>query len=100
MRRVVARAGRAARTKVDAAGDLSAADRALLERLKAWRLAEARTQGVPAYVILHDRTLAAIAQTRPADPDALGTVGGIGAAKLARYGDAILAVVVGGDAAP
>ncbi len=100
MRRVVARAGRPARTKVDAAGDLSAADRALLERLKAWRLAAARTQGVPAYVILHDKTLAAIAQTRPADSDALGTVGGIGAAKLGRYGDAILAVVAGGDATP
>ncbi len=100
MRRVVARAGRVARTRVDAAGDLSASDRDLLERLKAWRLAEARTQGVPAYVILHDKTLAAIAQTRPAGPDALGTVGGIGAAKLARYGEAIVAIVAGGDAAP
>jgi ATP-dependent DNA helicase RecQ len=100
MRRVVARPGRGARVRVDAAGDLSAADRVLLERLKAWRVAEARTQGVPAYVILHDKTLATIAQTRPAGRDALGAVGGIGAAKLERYGAALLALVAGHDVSP
>jgi superfamily II DNA helicase RecQ len=47
---------------------------------------------VPAYVILHDRTLAAIAQTRPATLAALAGVDGIGAAKLERYGDAIVAL--------
>jgi superfamily II DNA helicase RecQ len=48
---------------------------------------------VPAYVILHDRALAAIAQARPTDPVALGRVDGIGAVKLQRYGDAIAAIV-------
>jgi len=37
--------------------DLSAADNTLLERLKAWRLTQSRTQSVPAFVILHDKTL-------------------------------------------
>jgi ATP-dependent DNA helicase RecQ len=65
----------------------------MLDRLKAWRLAEARTQAVPAYVILHDRTLAEIARVRPRDIAALGTIAGIGRAKLERYGDALLGVV-------
>jgi ATP-dependent DNA helicase RecQ len=76
-------------------GDLSPADAELLEKLKAWRLNEARTQGVPAYVILHDRTLADIARRRPADIDALSGIGGIGARKLERYGPALLQLSAG-----
>ena len=49
-------------------------------------------QGVPAYVILHDRTLAAIAQARPASLAELAHIGGIGAAKLDRYGATIVAL--------
>ena len=59
-------------------------------RLKAWRLAEARRQALPAYVILHDATLAEIARRRPRDLDALADVPGIGARKLERYGPALL----------
>jgi len=97
MRRHVERPGRTAKAKARAAAaaDLSPADRELFERLKAWRLGEARAQGVPAYVILHDRTLAGIAQARPASLAALGAVGGIGASRLERYGQALLAVVAG-----
>jgi ATP-dependent DNA helicase RecQ len=62
-------------------------------RLKAWRLAEARRQAVPAYVILHDATLAEIARRQPRDLDALGEVPGIGARKLERYGAALLEVI-------
>jgi ATP-dependent DNA helicase RecQ len=62
-------------------------------RLKAWRLAEARRQAVPAYVILHDATLAEIARREPRDLDALGEIPGIGARKLERYGAALLEVV-------
>jgi ATP-dependent DNA helicase RecQ len=65
-------------------------------RLKAWRLEEARRQAVPAYVILHDATLAEIARREPRDLDALREIPGIGARKLERYGDALLEVV-GGD---
>jgi ATP-dependent DNA helicase RecQ len=94
MRRVVvggpkARRGRAA---TSTAG-LPAADAALLERLKAWRLAEARTQAVPAYVILHDATLAELARRRPRAIGDLAGVPGIGARKLERYGDALLQVI-------
>ncbi|MEX0959364.1 MAG: DNA helicase RecQ [Burkholderiales bacterium] len=77
------------------ATDLAPADAELLEKLKEWRWNEARTQGVPAYVILHDRTLADIARTRPADIDALSGIGGIGAKKLERYGPALLQLAAG-----
>jgi len=72
---------------------LTAAQGTLLDALRAWRLEEARTQAVPAYVIFHDRTLAEIAQVRPRDLLALGAIAGIGARKLERYGAALLAVV-------
>ncbi len=62
-------------------------------RLKAWRLAEARRQTVPAYVILHDATLAEIARREPRDLDSLAGIPGIGARKLERYGAALLEVI-------
>ena len=94
MRRVVARPRASSRSRSAAAqGDLSSSETALLARLKAWRLAEARTQAVPAFVILNDRTLAEIARRKPADSAALSQVSGIGTAKLARYGDAVLELV-------
>jgi ATP-dependent DNA helicase RecQ len=76
-------------------GDLSSSDSALLARLKAWRLNESRTQSVPAFVILHDKTLAEIARHRPPDLSALRDISGIGAAKLERYGPALLGIVAG-----
>jgi ATP-dependent DNA helicase RecQ len=68
-------------------------DADLLARLKAWRSATAREQGVPAYVIFHDRTLAEIAAARPLDTTSLSAIGGIGERKLERYGAALLAIV-------
>ena len=93
LRRAVAQPRARARSRAATDAQLSAPDVDLFERLKAWRLGEARTQGVPAYVILHDRTLADIARARPRDVHALAAIGGIGAAKLERYGAALLAVV-------
>jgi ATP-dependent DNA helicase RecQ len=75
---------------------LDAADMDLLGRLKAWRLQQSREQGVPAYVVLHDSTLADIAKRRPRDVATLATVPGIGTRKLERYGAGLLAVL--GDA--
>jgi len=72
---------------------LSAPALDLFERLKAWRRDEARTQGVPAYVILHDATLAEIARRKPASLAELAGVGGIGVKKLGRYGDALVELV-------
>jgi ATP-dependent DNA helicase RecQ len=66
---------------------------ATADALRAWRLDEARRRGVAPFIILHDRTLVAIAAARPTSRDALGNVAGIGPSKLAEYGDAILGVV-------
>ena len=66
------------------------ADPEVLARLKAWRTEEARRRGVPPYVIFHDRTLAALSGLRPISRDQLTEVPGIGPAKLAAYGDALL----------
>ena len=74
-------------------GDLSDSETDLLDRLKEWRRNEARAQGVPAYVILHNNSLTEIARTRPTDVEALATVGGIGSKKLERYGAAVIRLV-------
>jgi ATP-dependent DNA helicase RecQ len=62
----------------------------LFEQLRAWRGAAAREQGVPAYVIFHDATLREIATRRPRTLAELGQISGIGEAKLARHGQAVL----------
>ncbi len=90
MRRVVPRRRATPVSRTAAAGHLPAGAAGLLERLKAWRLAEARAQSVPAFVILHDSTLTEIARTRPQDLAELAGIGGIGAKKLERYGAALL----------
>ncbi|MGV3628511.1 MAG: DNA helicase RecQ [Betaproteobacteria bacterium] len=96
MRSVLPRKARAAKSRRGAAGAaLPAADAGLLEQLKNWRMEQARVQGVPAFVIFHDRTLAEIAAARPPDMDALGGISGIGAKKLERYGESLLALVRG-----
>jgi ATP-dependent DNA helicase RecQ len=79
-------------TEAAASADLAgSAER--LARLKAWRLAEARRLGLPAYVVLHDATLLEIAQRRPQDLGALAVVPGIGARKLERYGATLIELV-------
>jgi len=75
-------------------------DAAVVDALRAWRLAEARRRAVAPFVILHDRTLAAIAVSLPRSTAELKTISGIGPAKLAAYGDAILSVVSSIVAAP
>ncbi len=70
-----------------------AADGEVIEALRSWRSATARASGVPAYVILHDATLAALAATMPANEEELVTVGGLGPVKGMRYGPALLDVL-------
>jgi ATP-dependent DNA helicase RecQ len=70
-------------------------DAGLLAALKAWRRDLARAQGVPPYVVFHDRTLVEIATTQPSGLDDLAAITGVGQAKLARYGAAVLAVLRG-----
>ena len=69
------------------------AEAGLRESLKAWRSAQAKDNGVPAYVVFNDATLFELARLRPTDQDALLDITGIGPVKIERYGDDILALV-------
>jgi superfamily II DNA helicase RecQ len=69
---------------------LTSQGEALAARLKAWRAEEAKRLRVPAYVVMNDRTLAALVQRRPANPRQLLEVSGMGPAKVERFGAAIL----------
>jgi ATP-dependent DNA helicase RecQ len=91
-RRAAASSGRPA-----AAPELGPADENLIEALKTWRRAEASRRNMPPYVILHDRTIAALAAAKPSSPDALLDVPGLGPAKVAQYGDALLQVIAQGS---
>ena len=71
---------------------LSDADAPLYEALRLHRSELAREQAVPPYVILHDKTLRAICEIRPASLDELAEIPGIGASKLERYGDELLEI--------
>jgi ATP-dependent DNA helicase RecQ len=68
-------------------------DDGLFEQLRAWRLERARVDEVPAYVVLHDATLRALAAEKPANARDLAAVKGFGPAKLERYGEDVLAVI-------
>jgi ATP-dependent DNA helicase UvrD/PcrA len=68
----------------------SSFDEALFERLRAWRLARATAQGVPAFVVFTDATLTAVAEAVPTTPGELARIPGVGARKLERYGDEVL----------
>lgn len=72
------------------AADKNPVDDPLFEALRAWRRTRARAADVPAYVILNDQTLRAIAKRRPANRSQLAAMPGIGPAKLERFGDEVL----------
>ncbi|MET9658988.1 DNA helicase RecQ [Streptomyces sp. NPDC006510] len=73
----------------------------VFEALRAWRGAQAKEQGVPAYVIFHDATLREIATVRPDSVSALGGISGLGEKKLATYGEGVLEVLATfGEAGP
>ncbi|MER7460574.1 DNA helicase RecQ [Micromonospora sp. NPDC126480] len=76
--------------------ELTPAAAGTFERLRSWRAAAAKEQGVPAYVIFHDATLRQIATDAPASLADLSRVSGVGEAKLAKYGEQILAVLADG----
>ena len=67
------------------------ADAALVDELKAWRLAKARSLGVPAYVVLTNQTLNAVAAALPSNKAELLLVRGIGPRLVERFGDELLA---------
>jgi ATP-dependent DNA helicase UvrD/PcrA len=61
--------------------------------LREWRRQRSKADGVPAYVVINDRHLVGIAERRPTSVEALAACPGIGPAKLAAYGDELLALV-------
>jgi len=83
------------RSRPSQAFEVPAADRALFEALRAWRKGQAALQGVPPYVIMHDRTLLEIAARRPKSAAELAACNGVGQGKLDRYGAAVLGVIAG-----
>jgi len=78
------------RAAAAAPADLPEEAAGVFERLRAWRGATAKEQGVPAYVIFHDATLRQIAAQSPSTLAELGTISGIGENKLAKYGQQVL----------
>ena len=72
---------------------LSPDEQPRFDALRELRTRLAREQGVPPYVIFHDRTLREIAASMPDTLEALGGIAGIGSSKLERYGDAVLAAL-------
>ncbi len=76
--------------KKEPAGD---PDDPVFVALKAWRTEEARAAQMPPYVIFADKVLHEIARRRPTTVKELGSVSGIGPAKLEKFGDAVLTIV-------
>jgi len=82
--------------RTDPTDGMSSVQRGRWERLRAWRSETAREDGVPAYVIFHDATLAELARSAPSTVDELRGIPGIGARKLERFGEALIEAM--GDA--
>jgi ATP-dependent DNA helicase RecQ len=79
-----------------ASGSLAGAELGIFERLRAVRRELAEKQGVPPYVVCHDRTLIEIARARPKSRIELGAVHGMGPARIGAYGDVFLRAVAEG----
>ena len=82
-----------AATKSPDPGDDAPYDEALFEALRQWRLAEARSRDVRAFIVFSNRVLKNITRRAPTTMAQLATVSGVGPAKLASYGEAVLEVV-------
>ena len=75
-------------------------DPALVEALREWRGKVAREKRLPAYTVLHNRTMVAVAAARPADRNQLLAIPGIGPTTVKRYGSALLRIVAAGQPDP
>ena len=67
-------------------GDLS-------DRLREWRRSVSTNMDVPAFMIMHDRTLIALAQTRPTNEQELEEIHGMGPTKILKYGKELLDLI-------
>ncbi|GAA5069477.1 DNA helicase RecQ [Nocardia callitridis] len=88
-----AKPARAARASKAAAAEMAASDVPVFDKLREWRAATAKEQGVPAYVVFHDATLREIAASKPSGLAGLGAINGIGENKLNKYGEQVLEVL-------
>jgi ATP-dependent DNA helicase RecQ len=79
-------------TPAPAIANLDTIAQARYAALKAWRTEVARAHNLPAYIIFHDATLAAIAQLAPQSLADLQEISGIGEKKLQAYGDEVLQI--------
>ncbi|MFD3324208.1 ATP-dependent DNA helicase UvrD2 [Streptomyces sp. NPDC058701] len=70
-------------------------DEGLYERLRGWRAARSKEQGLPPYCVFTDKTLMAIAEAAPSEGGDLSMISGVGARKLDRYGADVLAICAG-----
>jgi ATP-dependent DNA helicase RecQ len=86
-------AARKARSRRASPGEVTAADEPLWEALRECRRRLAAELNVPPYVVFHDATLREMVASRPVDDAELLAIGGVGQAKLARYGEQFLAVL-------
>ncbi len=93
LRRPVKRKSTPSRSSSAVASDLSPADEALFQLLRKWRADTAREQAVPAYVILHDKTLRELAEVRPVSHGLLAGITGMGSAKIEHYGAELLELI-------
>ncbi len=72
---------------------MSDANRPLWEALRECRRRIASEQGVPPYVVFHDKTLIQLTEQQPTSVDEMLGISGIGQAKLERYGERFLEVI-------
>ncbi|MBT2459707.1 ATP-dependent DNA helicase UvrD2 [Streptomyces sp. ISL-86] len=72
-------------------------DEGLYERLREWRAARSKEQGLPGYCVFTDKTLMAIAEAAPSEEGELAMISGVGGRKLERYGADVLAICAGGE---
>jgi ATP-dependent DNA helicase RecQ len=91
------RSGETRKTSAGVAAALPPSDRALFLGLRARRLEIAQAQNVPAYVVFNDRTLVEMARQRPRSAIEMGSLPGVGTAKLERYGKEFLKVIADAD---
>ncbi|MET8470096.1 DNA helicase RecQ [Streptomyces sp. NPDC006422] len=90
-RAAAARERRAKSPAVELAPDVAP----VFEALRSWRGAQAKENGVPAYVIFQNTTLAEIAKEQPTSLAQLGAISGVGEKKLATWGEGVLGVLAG-----
>ena len=87
--------GRRAGGAPRAAESLEPAQRERFEALRAWRTEVAKQKQIPPYMVFSDATLVGIVETSPQSVQQLGTVSGVGAKKLAEYGEDVLEALSG-----